>query len=50
VEQLRGDLERVCTRDGVVDMPGLCVWSEPQLSLSEAVELGLFAVRAGWAK
>jgi len=49
VAQLRGDLERVCTTGGVVDVPGICLWSEPQLSLTEAVELGEFARRAGWA-
>lgn len=49
VEQLRGDLDRVCLDDaGKVDVPGLCVWSEPQLSLSEAIELGEFSDRAGW--
>lgn len=49
VDQLRSDLERVCLDDaGAVDVPGLCVWSEPQLSLAEAVELGAIAARAGW--
>lgn len=44
--QLRGDLERVCLDDdGVCDVPGLIIWSEPQLSLSEAIELGQFSER-----
>ena len=47
--QLRGDLERVCTSSsGLVDVPGVCLWSEPQLSLSEAIEAGQWAERAGW--
>ncbi len=46
--QLRGDLERVCMDDGVVDVPGICLWSEPQLSLTEAIEVGQFAERVGW--
>lgn len=47
--QLRGDLERVCLDDeGRVDVPGLCLWSEPQMALAEAAEVGIFAERAGW--
>lgn len=48
-DQLAGDLERVCLDDtGAVDVPGIVVWSEPQLSLAEAVTVGVFAERAGW--
>lgn len=47
--QLRGDLDRVCLdASGACDVPGICLWSEPQLSLSEAIEVGMFAERVGW--
>lgn len=48
--QLRGDLERVCLDEtGACDVPGICLWSEPQLSLTEAIEVGEWAQRVGWA-
>lgn len=47
--QLRGDLERVCLGEGgSCDVPGVCLWSEPQLSLTEAIEAGEWAQRWGW--
>lgn len=46
--RLRGDLERTCTKDGRVIVPGVCIWQKSTTSAAERRALAEFAERAGW--